>query len=51
MKNFGTDLTRSDPLLTLKKLMKERYQDALAVFWARDLSQTIREPVRQILIW
>ena len=38
MKNFVTGLTRSDPLLTLKKLLSERYQDALAIFWAGSVS-------------
>jgi GNAT superfamily N-acetyltransferase len=38
MKNFETTLTRSDPLRTLQKLLNERYQDALAVFWAGSVS-------------
>lgn len=38
MKNYETGLTRGDPLLTLKKLLNERYQDALAVFWAGSVS-------------
>lgn len=38
MRDLETNLTRSDPLLTLKKLIKERYQNALAIFWAGSVS-------------